>query len=173
MFLNIIKKFILKNKVRRLLLNVTANQSKGIIKSVGVIFDGNYSIEIDVLVSELLKNGLEESQINVLIFKDKSNKNDKYNYDVFTYKDINWSAEILNFKANLFLNSNFDLLISYHNFEKAPLVYSSYLSKASFKVGFTTAQDKKLNQLMINTSPNNCQLFIDELFKYLSILNKI
>ena len=172
MFLNIIKKFILKNKVSKLLVNLPGNYSKKKIKSVGVIFDGNSSLEIDVLVSELLKHGIDENQIHVLIFRDKLNKNDIYKYDVFSYKEINWFAEIVYYKAELFLNSNFDLLISYHDFEKAPLVYSSYLSKANFKVGFTS-QDKKLNQLMINTSPNNCQLFFDELFKYLNILNKI
>jgi hypothetical protein len=82
------------------------------------------------------------------------------------------SGEIVNSKVELFLNTDFDLLINYHDFEKAPLVYASYLSKSKFKIGFTT-QDKIVNQFMINTNPNNVQLFIDELFKYLKILNKI
>jgi hypothetical protein len=107
-----------------------------------------------------------------LIFKDKINKNEVFKFDVYSYKDINWSGDIENPKAILFLNTQFDLLINYHDFEKSPLIYLSYLSKANFKVGFTS-QDKKLNQLMINTNPNNFQLFIDELFKYLKILRKI
>jgi L-rhamnose mutarotase len=45
-------------------------------------------------------------------------------------------------------------------------------SKASFKVGFSSI-DKRLNHFMINTNAENYTIFIDELFKYLKILNKI
>ena len=172
MFLNILKSFLLKNKVTKLLSKSIANLDKGPIKCVGVIFDGNMTFEIDNLVSEFIKQGIEEKNIKVLIFKSKVNRNVVSKFDVFTYKDINLSGEIVNSKVELFLNTDFDLLINYHDVEKAPLVYASYLSKSKFKIGFTT-QDKIVNQFMINTNPNNVQLFIDELFKYLKILNKI
>ncbi len=172
MFLNILKSFLLKNKVTKLLSKSIAILDQGPIKSVGVILDGNITFEIDDLVREIIKQGIEEKNIKVLIFKSKVNRNVVSKFDFFTYKDINLSCEILNSKAELFLNTDFDLLINYHDFEKAPLVYASYLSNSKFKVGFTT-QDKIVNQFMINTNPNNVQLFIDELFKYLKILNKI
>jgi hypothetical protein len=172
MFLNILKSFLLKNKVTKLLSKSIANFDQGPIKSVGVIFDGNMTFEIDNLVSEFIKQGIEEKNIKVLIFKSKVNRNVVSKFDFFTYKDINLSGEIVNSKVELFLNTDFDLLINYHDFEKAPLVYASYLSKSKFKIGFTT-QDKIVNQFMINTNPNNFQLFIDELFKYLKILHKI
>lgn len=170
--MNTIKNFSLKNKVSKLLSNLSVNKPNDEIKSVGVIFDGNMTLDIDNLVNHLVKHEIKENRIKVLIFKNKINKNESSKFDFFTYNDINWSGKIENLNANLFLNTNFDLLISYHNFEKAPLVYASYLSKANFKVGFAT-QDKKLNHFMINTNLNNCQLFVDELFKYLKILNKI
>ena len=171
MFLNIIKKLILKNKVSKLLPNLPVNQID-LIKSVGLIFDGNTTLDIETIKEELLKYGIQENQINVLIFKDMINEKEALKYDVFTYNDINWSGEITNLKAELFLKTNFDLLINYHDFEKIPLVYSSYLSKANFKVGFAS-RDKIVNQFTINTSLNNHQLFIEELFRYLKILNKI
>jgi hypothetical protein len=171
MFLNIIKKLILKNKVSKLLPNLSVNQID-LIKSVGLIFDGNTTLDIETIIAELLKYGIQENQINVLIFKDMINKKENLKYDVFTYNDINWSGEITNLKAELFLKTNFDLLINYHDFEKIPLVYASYLSKANFKVGFAS-RDKLVNQFTINTSLNNYQLFIEELFRYLKILNKI
>lgn len=172
MFLNTIKNFLLKSKTSKLLLNSTVSQTEGLIKSVGVIFDGNLSLEIESLVYELFKHGIEEDNIKVLIFSDKINKKEVSKFDVISYQDINWSGSIENPKAELFLNTQFDLLINYHDFEKSPLVYLSYLSKANFKVGFTSS-DKKINQFMINTNPNNYQLFFEELFKYLKILNKI
>ncbi len=172
MFLKKIKNFLLKNKVSKLLSNSPAIHSDSFIQSVGVIFDGNLNLDVENLINELIIQGIDENQIKVLVFKSKINKNEFIKHDLVTYKDFNWSGELTNSKADLFLNTNFDLLINYHEFDKAPLVYLSYLSKANFKVGFNT-QDKILNKFMVKTSIDNFQLFVNELFKYLKILNKI
>jgi hypothetical protein len=172
MFFKIIKNFLLKNKVSKLLSNTPANHSSSIIKSVGVIFDGNLNIELENVLKELVEHGMDENQIKVLIFKNKINKNEVFKHELVTYQEFNFSGELTHSKAELFLNTNFDLLINYHEFDKPPLVYLSYLSKANFKVGLNT-QDKTVNQFMVNTNINNCQLFVEELFKYLKILNKI
>ena len=172
MFLKIIKNFLLKNKVSKLLSNAPANHSADIIQSVGLIFDGNLNIELENVLKELVEHGIDENQIKVLIFKNKINKNEVFKHELVTYKEFNWSGELTHSKAELFLNTNFDLLINYHEFDKSPLVYLSYFSKANFKVGFNT-QDKTVNKFMVNTNIYNYQLFVDELFKYLKILNKI
>jgi hypothetical protein len=172
MFLKIIKNFLLKNEVSKLLSNIPVNHSVSFIQSVGVIFDGNLALDLENVIKELVQHGIDKSQIKVLIFKDKINKNEVFNHELVSYKEFNWSGELTNSKAELFLNTNFDLLINYHEFDKTPLIYLSYLSKANFKVGFNT-QDKIVNKFMVNTNINNYQLFIDELFKYLKILNKI
>jgi hypothetical protein len=171
MFLNIIKNLLLKNKVSKLLSNSSVKNTD-VIKSVGVILDGSLALETERLLEDLIKHGIEERDVKFLIFKNKINKNDGFKFDLFSYKDISWSGEIMNQKAQLFLNTEFDLLINYHDFEKPPLIYASYLSKANFKVGFAS-KDKIVNHLMVNTSINNHQPFIDELFKYLKILKKI
>ena len=49
MFLNTIKNFLLKNKTGKLLSNTNISQSEGLIKSVGIIYDGNLIIEIENL----------------------------------------------------------------------------------------------------------------------------
>ena len=155
-----------------MLSNTPANHSAGIIQSVGLIFDGNLNIELENVLKELVEHGIDENQIKVLIFKNKINKNEVFKHELVTYKEFNWSGELTHSKAELFLNTNFDLLINYHEFDKPPLGYLSYLSKANFKVGFNT-QDKTVNKFMVNTNIYNYQLFVDELFKYLKILNKI
>lgn len=172
MFLKIIKNFLLKNKVSKLLSNSPVNHSADIIQSVGLIFDGNLNIELENVLKELVEHGIDENHIKVLIFKNNISKNEVFKHELVTYKQFNWSGELTHSKAELFLNTNFDLLINYHEFDKSPLVYLSYLSKANFKVGFNT-QDKTLNKFMVNTNINNYQLFVEELFKYLKILNKI
>jgi hypothetical protein len=64
------------------------------------------------------------------------------------------------------------MLISYYDFEKAPLMIITQQSKASFKVGFSTI-DKRLNHFMIDTNVEKQEVFTNELFRYLKILNKI
>ncbi len=155
-----------------MLSNSPVNHSADIIQSVGLIFDGNLNIELENVLKELVEHGIDKNQIKVLIFKNKINKNEVFKHELVTYKEFNLSGELTHSKAELFLNTNFDLLINYHEFDKSPLVYLSYLSKAIFKVGFNT-QDKTVNKFMVNTNIYNYQLFIDELFKYLRILNKI
>ena len=71
-----------------------------------------------------------------------------------------------------FIKEPFDLLINYYDTEKVALLLVSHQSKAGFKVGFTSI-DKRLNHFMINTNAENFKVFMDELFKYLKILNKI
>jgi hypothetical protein len=66
----------------------------------------------------------------------------------------------------------FDLLLNYYDTEKPALLLVSNQSKAAFKVGFASI-DKKLNHFMINTNAENYKVFVEELFKYLKILNKI
>lgn len=172
MFLNNIKNLLIKKIVSKSLSNVKPVASDGIIKTVGIIYDESNLSEREALIQDLIKQGIEENDIKVMVFKDKIKKNEVFDYPTFCNKDLSWTAtfgklEVVNFK-----NENFDLLINYYDVEKNPLLLLSNESKASFKVGFS-AIDKRLNHFMINTNAENYTVFIDELFKYLKILNKI
>ncbi|WP_233550020.1 hypothetical protein [Flavobacterium sp. 120] len=93
-------------------------------------------------------------------------------YPVFNSGDLNWNGEISSTDVNDFVTEKFDLLISYYDIEKAILLKITHISKAQFKVGFSSI-DKRLNHFMIKTDVDNYTLFVSELFKYLKILNKI
>ena len=108
----------------------------------------------------------------MLVFKNKIKKNDTFDYPVFSHKDLSWTATFDKSEVKDFIAEKFDLLINYYDTEKAALLLVSNLSKANFKVGFLSV-DKKLNHFMINTNAENYQVFVEELFKYLKILNKI
>jgi len=128
--------------------------------------------EKEKLIDQLIKNGIYSENIKFLVFKNKVKKNEVFDYKVFTYKNINWNATFDSQDVNDFVNDDFDLLISYYDTEKAPLLLVTNLSKAKFKVGFVSI-DKRLNHFMIDTNAENYTVFIDELFKYLKILNKL
>ena len=172
MFLNYLKNFFTKKIVKDTLLNVKHIESDGNIKTVGIIFDESYFYEKEALVQELVKNGILESNIKILVFKDKIKKNELFDYPTFSHKDLSWTTTFDKSEVKDFIAQKFDLLINYYDTEKSALLLVSNQSKASFKVGFSSI-DKKLNHFMIDTNAENYQIFIEELFKYLKILNKI
>lgn len=172
MFLNYIKDFSTKKIVKNSLSNVKNLPPDEVIKTVGIIFDESYFYEREALVKELIQHGIVENNIKVLVYKDKIKKNDVFDYPIFSYKDLSWHATFDKKEVKDFIKEPFDLLIDYYDTEKVALLLVSHLSKASFKVGFASI-DKRLHHFMINTNAENYKVFMDELFKYLKILNKI
>ncbi len=171
MFLNYIKNFFTQKIVKKSLSNARLIDG-GTIKTVGIIFDESYFYEREALVGELVQNGIEKEHISVLVFKNKIKKNEKFDYPVFSHKDLSWTATFSNSEVKAFMAQPFDLLINYYDTEKSALLLVSNQSKAKFKAGFASI-DKKLNHFMINTNAENYKVFVGELFKYLKILNKI
>jgi len=172
MFLNYLKDFSTKNIVKNSLSNVKHLASDKVIKTVGIIFDESYFNEREALIAELIKNNSTETDIQVLVYKDKIKKNEVFEYPIFCHKDLSWLGTVDKKEVKDFIAQPFDLLINYYDTEKVALLLVSHLSKASFKVGFASI-DKRLNHFMINTNAENYKVFIDELFKYLKILKKI
>lgn len=172
MFFNYIKELLTKKTVKKSLSNVKLSSSDGLIKTVGIIFDETYFYEKDDLVKELVSEGILETNIKVLVFKNKIKKTETFDYPVFSYKNLSWNGKIEKSEVQQFVNEPFDLLINYYDTEKTALLLVSQLSKANFKVGFSVV-DKRLNHFMIDTNAENYKIFVSELFKYLRILNKI
>ena len=172
MFLNYIKEFSVKRSIKKGLLNVTNETKSGTVKKVGLIIDETSFTDGELLINELLLNGILKENIKVVVYNDRLTKNNAATQTIFSLKDLNWNATFNNGLINDFINYEFDLLISFYNIEKAILMLVTQKSKAHFKVGFTSVE-KKLNDLMIESSLKNYKVFTHELFKYLKILNKI
>jgi hypothetical protein len=172
MFLNYLKNFFTQKIVKRSLSNVNHITSNKAIQTVGIIFDESYFYEKDALVQELVLNGISEMNIEYLVFKDNIKKKENFDYPTFSTKDLSWTATFEKSVVKDFINHQFDLLINYYDTEKPALLLVSNDSKAHFKVGFSSV-DNKLNHFMINTNAENYKVFAEELFKYLNILNKL
>nr|WP_248574818.1 hypothetical protein [Flavobacterium sp. H122] len=142
------------------------------VSSVGVLIDETYFNQKNDLINELINSGLKRDNIKILVYKDKIKKNEAFSFPVFSRKDLNWKGDFSSNHAIDFVNTEFDLLISYYDLEKTPLLLMTHRSKALFKAGFSTI-DKRLNHLLINTNVENYKVFVHELFRYLKILNKI
>lgn len=172
MFIKFIKELSVKKFLKSSLCNVKPSSLTHKIQTIGLIIDEGYFKESELLIDELVANGVLKSNIDVILFKSKIKKNETFSSPIFSNKDMNWKGNLeLGFVYD-FKNKPFDLLISYYDLEKAPLIIVTHQSKALFKVGFSTI-DKRLNHLMINTNAENYKVFVHELFRYLKILNKI
>jgi len=89
-----------------------------------------------------------------------------------TSKDFGWGGGIKNAVLQEFLNTEFDVLVSYYDKDLVELKLITAKSKAKFKIGILQ-NDERLNDLIIKTNLKDFDLFKTETFKYLKILNKI
>jgi hypothetical protein len=172
MNLNIIKDFFIKYNIKKSLTESSLKESNAFVKTVGLLIDETYFFEKEDLLADLVAIGIKKEQITLLIFRDRLKKNNPILVDSFQYSDINWIGNFDNPKVEHFIQTQFDMLISFYDTEKMPLLQVTSLSKAQFKVGFTNI-DKRLNHFMIHTNAENHKVFVTELYKYLKILNKI
>lgn len=174
MFLKYLKDFGLKKIITKSLAQYKPASSPDVVKTVGLLIDETYFKDKTLLTQELVKYGIKEEDITILVFKNRIAKKETkvIDYPYFTYKDVTASGYYSKEEAKSFKDAPFDMLISYYDIEKTPLVLATIRSNAKFKVGFSSV-DKRLNSFMVSTVAEKYEEFIAELFKYLKILNKI
>ncbi len=174
MFLKYLKDLGLKKIINKSLAQYEPVSSPDVVNTVGILVDETYFKDKALLTQELVKYGIKEENISILVFKNRIAKREGKNldYPFFSYKDITGGGNYRKEEAKAFKDASFDMLISYYDVEKAPLVLATLRSQAKFKAGFA-AVDKRLNHLTISTVAEKYEEFIAELFKYLKILNKI
>jgi len=172
MFLKTIKDFFLKKIIKKRLSNYKLTVTTEKIQTIGLLLDESYFSAQDNLIKELMAQGIPETNISVLIYKDRIKKKELFEHPFFSRKDIVLGGEPVKKEILDFCEKPFDMLIGYYDVEKAPLVWVTLHSNAKFKAGFATI-DKRLHHFMIGTVAEKYQEFVSELFRYLKILNKI
>lgn len=171
MVLNNFKSKIIQKRIKKSLKNNTINRdiSDDKIENIGVLAFANTS-NLNEL-ENLLQKEFNFKKINFFLFK-SFEKNKETLKNEFTNKDLNWKTSFNNPNLVEFLNEPFDLLIGYFNNDNIYLKNAVLLSKAKFKVGFSSIEEH-IYELKINTKQDNYKEFIIELKKYLIALNKV
>lgn len=172
MFLKNFKTFSAKRVLKKSSLNVNSIVSNKPIQTIGVLIDETNFDKKENLIQLLIEKGFKPENISVLAYKTSYKKKENINYPHYSKKDISWIGSIEKNEAKEFKSKPFDLLISYYDTMKTPLEIVTHKSMAEFKVGFSSS-NKQLNHFMIDTQVENFTVFVDELFKYLRILNKL
>lgn len=172
MFLNFLKEFFLKRKLKNSFSNVKSEAGSGSVKTVGLLLDEASVSARENMVSALVQQGIAPVNIGILAFRNRIKKSEVFDYPVFSMADMGWAGSISKREVTEFVARPFDLLISYYDVEKHPLMLVTQKSKAGFKVGFA-AVDKRLNHFTVGVAAAEHQVFISELFRYLKILKKL
>ena len=167
----------LKNRSNKIFMNKILesrkfNSSAIKIETVGIIFNFDEYKEYDQ-VKEIFKElGIHENKIKFIAYMPengtKLNRWDSY----FESKDFGWNGVIKNLDFIEFIDTEFDILISYYRRNNLELNFATACSKAKFKIGISKS-DENLNDFTIDISTNFTDIFAKELKKYLQGLNMI
>jgi len=142
------------------------------IESLGIILNIDEANDLEVFRTLALRLNVRPNKLKVIAYTENI-KDALYVWDTcFHPKDIGWNGKIKNIELQIFLDTEFDALISYYTKDVLELKLLTATSKAQFKIGILQT-DTRLNDLIIKTSLKEFNLFKKELLKYLTILNKI
>lgn len=167
---------IANKKIAPLLQKKTISEKEGPVEKIGLVLD---LAGIDMLHSFLnLKKDLniKDEDFHVIGCFPSANNVENFEGVVFTPAGISWTGKIKDEEVKKFLNREFDLLISYNHTdnqsENKALNFIIGASTAGLKVG-RVENGPQLYNLAISTRFEDVGVFIEELKKYLKILNKI
>ena len=172
MFLNYLKNYFLKYTLKNKWREVVPLSSGLTITSIGLLIDEVAFKEKAALIQDLVTKGFQENAISILVHRETINPKIPYPCASYSLESMDWSGNFKDPVLTQFVNQEFDMLISYYNQEKSALLLVTESSKAKFKVGLSSV-NKRFNHFMITTVIEEYRVFVNELIKYLKILNKI
>lgn len=172
MFLKLFKDKSNQKYINRLLNSSISNVKNKKIESVGILLNLIEFSDYDVFKKFIKSLGVKDNKLKFIAFiedeKDALNSWDAY----YNINDFGWRGKINNIELQEFINTNFDLLISYYQEDRYELNVVTALSKANFKVGISR-HDERLHDFIVKVEPKHIETFKTELLKYFKGLNII
>ncbi len=145
------------------------------LKTLGVLIDARQNVDVMSVMRLADHLGVKAMDLDVLGLKepkDTAKQQASNNTNYFDEKMISSSGNFKSQSVESFADKSFDVLISFYGEDHKELDLVAAKSKAKFKVGFATV-DNRINDLVIGVDPNNSDKYISELKKYLKILEII
>ena len=161
------KKYLNKTLKER---KVNIDNSK--VENLGVIINLSEIEDFNMFKPLAEKLKIHPNNLKIIAFS-KEKKAVLNTWDLcFTPEDFGWKGQMKNIELQSFLDKKFDVLISYYLSEDLELKLMTATSKSKLKIGILQS-DERLNDLIIKTNLKEFDVFENEVFKYLTILNKI
>lgn len=143
------------------------------IKTIGVLADSRLFGSYDISRNLSQKLNLPHKNFEIIIFENLKDDFVTQHYNTFSEKGFGMYGKIKEQNIIGFINTDFDLLINYCDYDSVFTTVVALRSKAKFKVGFTDEKTKELYDFTIDIEGNKIDIFNDELAKYLQILELI
>ncbi len=173
MILKVFKEKSNKKYLNKLLINRHVNVTNGKVKSLGVIVNVDEFADLKEFESLKDLSLLKDSKVEVIAYTSKKDtETTTTNAACYNAKDFGYRGVLKKEALSSFVNKPFDVLISYYTQDVLELKLLTASSKAKLKIGLLQA-DERINDLIIKTPTNKFNIFKDEVFKYLTILNKV
>lgn len=172
MILKGVKQQFNRKYLKKLLSERQVDVSNTEIGSLGVILniDDGIDPELFMGLSEFLN--IRHNKLKIIAFTENKEPVSSTWATCFNAKDFGWNGVVKNVELKSFLDIKFDVLISYYDKEILEMKLLTALSKSYFKIGILQT-DERLNDLIIKTRLKEFEVFKEEVFKYLTVLNKI
>ena len=172
MILKGLKEKSIKKNLNLILKTRVVDSSNNKIETLGILLNADETNDFETLKTIAETLNVRPNKLKIIAFT-TSRKEVTYSWNVcFNQKDFNWKGKINNVELQSFLDTKFDILISYYSEDVLELKYLTAASNAKFKVGIFQ-NDKRINDLIIKTDFKNIKAFKTELLKYVTVLNKI
>ncbi|WP_051907750.1 DUF6913 domain-containing protein [Flavimarina sp. Hel_I_48] len=172
MFLDVWREKRIKRNLKEAALGYPGASPATSIQRVGLLVDTTEDVDIEALTSALSLLQ-KQARINVIYYVERVHKTGFPSNSTFDNRAINWQGELSNAQTDFFMNQHYDLLISYYVKALPILQFITAKANAHFKVGFPGNGTYLLNDLTIDTKPENISVFCTELKNYLKILKRI
>ena len=172
MILKIFKEKSNQKYINKLLNTRQVAVSNNKISSVGIVLNLSEFSDFESFRLFFKRLDVQQARTKIIAFvEDPKDSNELWD-TYFNPKDFGWNGKINNIDLQIFVDTKFDVLISYHKESHLELNLITASSKANFKVGLTN-EDERLYDLIIDVKPKEFSIFKDELKKYLTVLNKL
>ena len=141
--------------------------SKAAKANIGVILDSEDKDLKKYFLNLKQEFNLKEEEFNIMICRTKGVKNGIFDASVFTIQNLRWNGKMDHSGVTSFLETNFDLLISFTEAENKLASFLVSEANANVKVGREQNRDKSLD-FVISTKYNESEIFLQELKRYKS-----
>jgi|GEM_PF-6894687 hypothetical protein len=113
---------------------------------------------------------LQQHEVCFVFGRKKGVKNGIFEYPVISNADFSWNGRFSQ-SASAFLNTQYDVLISFTAEENKLADFLVSVSRARLKVGRKREDKNAIFDLNISAELSEAEVFVHELKKYLKILN--
>ncbi|MCB0438816.1 MAG: hypothetical protein KDD20_08755 [Mangrovimonas sp.] len=166
-----------KEKSNKKIINSLLNSREVFVDSskvehLGVLLNVGESNDFEAFRKLADEMNILPNKLKIVAFSNNDKSESNFWDTCFTPKDFGWSGTTSNRELKTFLETSFDVLISYYAEDLLELKMITAQSQAKFKVGIFQ-KDDRLNDLIIKTPVNQFGLFKKELIKYLTIFKKL